>query len=131
PPPALGGRLHFQGRTALATDSAGRHAGDMVTEMMSRWPVHAWLPLSGDERDVDGFLTEAGIAGLFEQVRAVYLRDCATLVDVPLAVDGAVLERGSVPVPGEQVSVSVAVVEVFPDHVTMTMRFRPQEGPGV
>jgi hypothetical protein len=99
--------------------------------MLSHWPVRVWLPLSGDERDADGFLTEDGIAGLFEQVRAAYLEDCATLVDVPLTVADVQVERGRVPAPGGGVSAAVAVVEVFPDHFTMTTRVRPEAGVGV
>jgi hypothetical protein len=103
----------------------------MVTEMMSHWPVLVRLPLAGDERDADLFLTDEGIASLFRRVRAAYLDQCATLVGVPLEVADVEVQRGSVPTPGGRVSAAVAVVEVFPDHFTMTSRMRPDVGPGV
>ena len=102
-----------------------------MTEMLSRWPVLVELSLLDDDRDADGVLTDAAVTRLFVEVRGAYAAECSTL-DLPTAeVRDVVVTRGAVPVPDAFVSVSVAVVEVFPESFTMEARIRPGEGAGI
>jgi hypothetical protein len=93
----------------------------------SKWPVLVSLAVLDGDRDDEGALTEAGVARLFAEARAAYFDSCTT-------IDGAevvVQEQGAQPglvVEGDEVTVSVSVVEVFPDSFTMHALVRPAAG---
>ncbi len=102
-----------------------------VTEMVTHWPVLEQLTLHEDERDADGFLTDGALTRLFAEVRGAYAAGCKALDLTAAEVRDVVVRRGSVPAPGADASVSVAVVEVFPESFTMEARVRPAEGLGI
>ncbi len=92
--------------------------------MVSRWPVVATLPVAEEDCDEDGMLTEASLLRFFERVRAMYFDLCLTVDGSSVEVLGSRVERGRAGITGGGVTVSVNVVEVFPDRFTMTARYR-------
>ena len=102
----------------------------MVTEMMSHWPVLVQLPLRDEDRDADGFLTDAAVARLFAEGRTAYAAECTELDLAAAEVTDVVTRRGAVAAPGALALVGVAVVEVFPERFTMEARIRALEGAG-
>ena len=91
--------------------------------MISRWPVLVTLPVEADDCDGEGRLTDAAVGRLFAQARTSYFALCTTVDESTLEVQQTTVQLGS-PVTTGGVSVSVNVVEVFPETFTMTARFR-------
>lgn len=103
----------------------------MSSGMVSRWPVLVSLPVVAADCDGNGRLTAATVERLFAEARAAYFERCAT-------VDGSTLElRASTVQPGKAragdngVTISVSVVEVYPDRFTMTAMLRPGDRDGI
>jgi hypothetical protein len=84
----------------------------------SKWPVLVSLAVVDGDRDDDGALTEAGTERLFAEARAAYFAGCRTIAAGEVVVQLQAVEPGLV-VEGDEVTASVAVVEVFPDSFTM------------
>jgi hypothetical protein len=84
----------------------------------SKWPVLVSLAVLDGDRDADGALTEAGTERLFAEARSAYFERCRTIGVADVVVQQQAVEPGLV-VEGDGVTVSVAVVEVFPDSFTM------------
>jgi hypothetical protein len=99
----------------------------MSSGMVSRWPVLLSLPVGATDRDEDGRLTDAGVERLFAQARAAYFEQCRTVDASALKIVSCTVQRGRAEV-GDGASVSVNVVEVFPDRFTMTAMLRPDAG---
>jgi hypothetical protein len=95
------------------------------SEMVSRWPVLVTLGVEPGECDEEGRLTGAAVERLFARGRDAYFELCTTVEGSTVEVLASSVDRGSV-APGDGgVTVSVGVVEVFPDSFTMTARVRP------
>jgi acyl-CoA thioesterase FadM len=99
--------------------------------MVSRWPVLVSLPVAASDCDEDGRLTDAAVERFFAQARAAYFERCATVDGSTLELRGSTVQRGTAAAGDDGVTVSVNVVEVFPDSFTMTAMFRPRDGDGI
>jgi hypothetical protein len=102
--------------------------------MVSRWPVVLRLPVEDGDRDADGRLTDGAIARMFAATRAAYFERCHTVAGSQVTLRDLTTTRASAAVDDDGVTVSVSVVEVFPDRFTMNARVRPvgpAEGDGV
>lgn len=97
----------------------------MSSGMVSRWPVLVSLPVADSDRGADGRLTEPAVERLFAQARAAFAK-CATVDDSTLELRESTVQPGTASA-GDGVTVSVAVVEVFPDRFTMEARLRPRD----
>ena len=102
-----------------------------MSSFVSKWPVLVSLPVTADDRDVEGRLTPAAVERLFAPVREAYLAECRTLDGRDLEVRDVVVSLGSAAVEVGEVSVSAGVVEVFEDRFTMHARVRPAEGDAI
>ena len=98
--------------------------------MLSRWPVIVSVPVSPDERGAHGELTDQAIERIFAAGRSAYFELCKTVDAAGVVVNGCSVLRGAAP-PGDRVTVSVNVIEVYPDTFTMSARIRPAEGDGI
>ena len=95
--------------------------------MLSRWPVVTSVPLQATDRDDEGRLTDAALERILSAGRAAYAELCQT-IDWPASeVAETTVRRGAVAVASDAVTVSVNVVEVYPESVTMAVRIRPAE----
>src|SRR4051794_20509069 len=92
----------------------------------SKWPVLVSLAVVDGDRDDEGALTEAGAERLFAEGRAAYVGECSTVQDI-VVLEQAV--QAGLVVAGGEVTVSVAVVEVFPDSFTMHALIRADGEP--
>ena len=102
-----------------------------MSSMVSKWPVLVPLPITAADVDDAGALTVEAAERLFARARDLYLAGCRTLEDREVEVlEVVVLPGDTLAAPGE-VTVSVSVVEVFPDRFTMHVRIRPVGGDGV
>jgi hypothetical protein len=102
--------------------------------MVSRWPVVLALPVEDGDRDADHRLTADAIARFFGAARTAYFDQCRTVDAGTVEIRELTTTRAAAPVDDGGVTVSASVVEVFPDHFTMTARVRPAgpaEGDGV
>jgi hypothetical protein len=97
----------------------------MSSEIFTRWPVVVSLALAPDDRDSDGRLTEPAIERLFSEGRAAYFDEYSTIDGSAVEVRKSTVQPGRAVVSDDGVTVSVAVVEVYPDTFTMTARMRP------
>jgi len=102
----------------------------MVSDIVSRWPVRMTLPIEREDRDADDRLTEAGVERLFAIAAETYFDLCETVGAGRVATAERVTVVG-VPVGGDHVTISVGVIEIYPDEFTMEARVRPAEGEGV
>lgn len=98
--------------------------------MVSRWPVVVLLPVTARDCDDDGRLTDAAVEHLFAVARTEYFVRCTTVAGAELERIASTVQRGDAAA-GDAVTVSVNVVEVFPDRFTMTARFRPADTDGI
>ena len=100
--------------------------------MVSRWPVLVSLPVSAADAGGDGRLLETAAERLFAGGRDEYLARCRTFDGGSAEVRDVRIIPGGASVAGvEEATVSVSVVEVFPDRFTMNARIRPAGGEGV
>jgi hypothetical protein len=93
----------------------------------SKWPVLVSLAVVDGDRDEEGALTEAGVERLFAEARAAYFDECTTVSAGEVVVEEQRVQPGLV-VEGDEVTVSVSVVEVFPEAFTMHALVRPGDG---
>jgi len=101
-----------------------------MSDIVSRWPVRLTLPLERDDRDGDDRLTEAAVERVFAIAADAYFDRCDTVGAGRVVIAERVTVVG-VPVAGDQVTISVGVIEIYPDEFTMEARVRPAEGEGV
>ena len=102
--------------------------------MISKWPVRLELPVGADDADGDGRLTRAAGERLFTAARDAYLATCRTFDGGAVEVKDLTIVPGGTPAPVPEpgvVSVSVNVIEIFPDRFTMSMRVRAEGADGV
>jgi hypothetical protein len=102
-----------------------------MSTMVSRWPVRIALDVTVDEVDNDARLNPAAVLRCFAAARAVYLAECTTVDTERLSLREPVVVVGSAPVANGRLTISVNVVELFPDSFTMSARLRPTDGDGV
>jgi hypothetical protein len=95
-----------------------------------RWPVLVSLPVVACDCDEHGLLRDAAVERLFAHARAAYFDRCATVDESTLEVRGSAIQRGNAAA-GGGVTVSVSVVEVYPDSFTMAGMLRPRSTDGV
>jgi acyl-CoA thioesterase FadM len=93
----------------------------------SRWPTLIRVAVGAEDLDADERLTEAAIERAFADARAKYFERCRTFDGPAAGMSGLAVARGDAK-PGDHVTVSVAVIEVFPERFTMAGRIRPAEG---
>ena len=103
----------------------------MSTEIVSRWPVLLALTVACSDRDGSDRLTDAAVERLFAEARAAYFDRCATVDESSLSIEASFIGSQRAPVSDVGVTVSVSVVEVFPEGFTMSARLRPREGDGI
>jgi hypothetical protein len=101
-----------------------------MASMVSRWPVVVSVPLAEHEVDAPGELSDAAIERVMQCGRDAYFDLCSTLDGASIEVRETATSRRGAAVT-EQVTISVSVVEVFPDSFTMHARIRPAETDGV
>jgi hypothetical protein len=101
----------------------------MSADIATRWPVVVPLPVEPGDRDDDGRLTAAGVERLFTRASAEYFALCTTIVASP-ELRRCAVAPGTVPV-GAEVTVSVGVVEIYPESFDMDVRIRPAERDGI
>ena len=102
----------------------------MPGEIATHWPVLLTLDVGADELDGDRRLTDAGIERLLADARIVYLEKCATVDISSVDVVRTTVRSGPAAVGPSGVTVSVGVLEVFPDRFTMNARVRPIDDTG-
>jgi acyl-CoA thioesterase FadM len=93
--------------------------------IVSYWPVRLSLPVEPGDCDDDGHLTAAAVERLFAVARSAYFDKCTAVDEIALEVHDVRIERGAAAVDDEGITISVSVVEVFPESFTMTARLRP------
>src|SRR4051794_30510854 len=96
--------------------------------MFSRWPVLLTLSVAEDEMDATSALSDAAIERLFAVGRASYFEQCHSFDPAATEISGRTVRRGDARISGGTVSISVGVVEVYPESFTMAARIRPAEG---
>ena len=103
--------------------------------MISKWPVLLELPVGADDADGDSRLTRAAGERLFAAARDAYLATCRTYAGDNVEVRDLTIVPGHTPAPVPPgpgvVTVSVNVIEIFPDRFTMSMRVRAEGADGV
>jgi hypothetical protein len=104
----------------VVASTPARHAHAVIA---SKWPVVLTVP-------VDGELTDDVIDAMFAAARSAYFDLCTTVDPAQLTVGHRRARRGEA-TPGDTVTVSVNVVEIYPDSFTMRARIRPAAGDGV
>jgi hypothetical protein len=103
----------------------------MSSEIVSRWPVLLSLPVVAADRDENDRLTDLAVVRLFAQARSAYFERCTTVDGSSLELRESTVQPGRAALGQDGVTVSVSVVEVFPDSFTMTARLRPRSGDGI
>src|SRR5262249_1040380 len=76
-------------------------------------------------------LTTDAVERYFAQARAAYFERCATTGIDALELRGSAVVAGTAIAGNDRVTISVNVVEVFPDRFTMSARVRPADRDGV
>ena len=107
------------------SDARRRTFFECLPAILSRWPVLVALPVTPSDQDADGRLTDAAVERLFAEARTVYFDRCATVDPSALELRNSKVDLSHATVTADEVTVSVGVVEVFPDHFTMLARLRP------
>ena len=104
-----------------------------MSSFVSKWPVLLELPVTSDDLEDDGTLNPSGRERLFAAARDEYLAGCSTLAGRDVEVRNVVVPAGAATLAaGAVTTVSVAVVEIFPDRFTMDVRIRPgADGEGI
>jgi hypothetical protein len=102
-----------------------------MSGMVSKWPVLVSLPIAPDDLDDEGALVRDAAERLFARARDVYFARCRTVDVAALEVLEVDVRPGGADVGSGEVTVSVSVVEVFPDRFTMNARIRPAAGEGI
>ena len=101
-----------------------------VAEMLSRWPVVMSVVIDETERDDSGVLTDTACERVFALARAEYFGRCETFAESDVLLVGTTIVADA-PVATDSITVSVGVVEIYPDRFTMELRIRPCEGEGI
>ena len=103
-----------------------------MSSMVSKWPVLVSLAVTAADADDDsGRLTSAAGERLFAAARDEYLAGCATLAGRTLEAKNVTIVAGDAPVEAGEVTVSVSVIELFPDRLTMALRVRSTGADGI
>ena len=98
-----------------------------MSGILSRWPVVLALAVAETELDGEGRLTEAAVERLFADARREYVAGCTSIDDTMLELRGTSVSVRDVPV-GDGVTISVSVVEIYPETFTMNAMVRPSDG---
>ena len=89
------------------------------------------MEVAPSDCDDDSRLTDAAVERMFADARREYFSLCSTIDTGALTVRRATVQRG-VPIDAaDGVTISVNVVEIFPDCFTMHARIRPAHDAGV
>ncbi len=96
-----------------------------MSGILSRWPVVVALPVTASDRDADGHLVDAAVERLFAHARAAYFERCATVDPSTIEVESTRIQPGQCAATADEVTVSVGVVELFPETFKMVARIRP------
>jgi hypothetical protein len=96
-----------------------------MSGILSRWPVVVALPVTASDRDADGRLLDAAVERLAADARAAYFERCAAVDPSAIDVESVRVQPGQSAVGADEVTVSVGVVEVYPETFTMLARIRP------
>jgi hypothetical protein len=96
-----------------------------MSGIVSRWPVVVTLPVTASDRDADGRLVDAAVERLFAEARAAYFERCTTVDPSAIEVRSTRVQSGECAADTDEVTVSVGVVELFPETFTMHARVRP------
>lgn len=102
-----------------------------MSEILSRWPVLITVALDGADRDATQRLTADAVDRLLGTARAAYFEQCTTVG--PHDIDGVATTQFAIgdPVTCGHVTVSLGVIEIYPDGFTMEARIRPRDDPGL
>jgi hypothetical protein len=106
----------------------------MSPGVLSRWPVVVSGPVAPADCDADGRLTDPAVERLFADAREAYFERCHTVDRSVLELQHTRVQRGHAAVDAGGVTISVGVVEVFPDRFVMMARLRPvgpSDGDGI
>ena len=103
----------------------------MSSDIVSRWPVRISVPITEGDLDADGRLTNDAVERCFAAGRAVYFEGCSTIDVDELHIRGSAVVTGTPLRGSDAVTISVNVIEVFPDRFTMAARLRPADREGV
>jgi hypothetical protein len=93
-----------------------------MSRMLSTWPVLITATVDDAARQ-GGTLTDAAIQELCGVARDEYFSHCATIQQAQCEFGALAIQRGTAVV-GQDVSVSAAVIEIFPEGFTMSGRVR-------
>jgi hypothetical protein len=99
----------------------------MSSTMASRWPTLINASITPEDVDAAGRLTTDAVERLIGEARAAYLRGCETF-EVSAATAQRATIRGGQPLTGDAVTVSIGVVEGFPETFEMEARIRSDNG---
>jgi hypothetical protein len=103
----------------------------MSSDIVSRWPVRISIGVAPTDLDDEGRLTVDAVERYFAQARVAYFDRCTTTSIDALDVRGSAVVPGTPIAGNSNVTISVNVVEVFPDRFTMSARIRPADRDGV
>src|SRR5262245_5775064 len=101
-----------------------------MSTMLSRWPIVLSLPIDASDIDGEGILTEVAIDRLVDTARCAYLDLCTTFDRNDLEFGASTIVRGCAVEP-TTVTISIGVVEIYPDELVMEARLRPGVGDGI
>jgi hypothetical protein len=101
-----------------------------MSDIVSRWPVRLALPIDDSDRDAGHRLTEGAVDRIFAEAADAYFALCRT-VDAGRVQISKQVNVAGVPVEGDHVTISVGVVEIYPDEFTLEARLRPAAGEGI
>lgn len=101
-----------------------------MSSIASKWPVLLVLPVLPGDVDGDGRLSPEGAERLFAEGRAAYFELVRSFSPGDVRVLEVGAPRQGVAV-GPEASISVSVVELFPDRFTMEARVRPAAGEAI
>jgi acyl-CoA thioesterase FadM len=96
----------------------------MANGIVSRWPVVISVPVLPEDVDADGLMTDGGSGRIFAVARDAYFAKCRTVDASRLEVRSTSMQAGVPVSPKGDVTVSVNVVEVYPETFTMTALVR-------
>ena len=103
----------------------------MSTDIVSYWPLVIPLPVGPGDCDANGYLTDAAVEQMFALARARYFDLCTTVDASTVVIPRSAVVRGDATVTPGGITISVGVIEVYPETFTMAARIRPADGPGV
>jgi hypothetical protein len=96
-----------------------------MSGIVSRWPVVVTLPVTASDRDAAGRLVDGAVERLAAEARSAYFERCATVDPSTIDVRSSRVQTGQCAATADEVTVSVGVVEVYPETFTILARIRP------